>query len=484
MATQETSVLGRIAVALADLRGRLPRGWSRKVGLVSYTLSTISDDGYFRLKNEIKAFEAYVRLKPEEKSASEAVIAELESVLTVLSSSPNKLSVVGSHSTGLATPTSDIDFALFLPTLEDNASNRKLSAKTKQATRNALYTVQKRLHRSKSFSSAEIVFGRIPLVRAIHCRTGIKIQISTQSPDRYDREFTAAYLAEFATLRPLFMLLRYSLEMRNLNTPFEGGLGSYSILMMIVAALKQNGVQHPRDDLANHLLHVLDFYASADLYQVGFCIDPPRTFPKTSSLLFPLNQQKPYLLCLQDPADPTNDLGRKAYAIKHIQQVFGQARDDIKRDMKIWEQRTVEERKVMDGGLLNRLVRANYSTFEMERNRVRNSIIKGTKGVDLKHIASTEPKAPDLSKRASLRGLRKLGWGDEVTEERKRRGRELRMTTKKRRALFAAERKEEAKATSKTGEGKAVKSNEKLDAARAAKGTSEPMDSVPHSGEA
>ena len=34
------------------------------------------------------------------------------------------------------------------------------------------------------------------------------------------------------------------------------------------------------------------------------------------------NPQRPYLLCLQDPAAPTNDLGRKAIAIKQILAIF------------------------------------------------------------------------------------------------------------------------------------------------------------------
>lgn len=32
---------------------------------------------------------------------------------------------------------------------------------------------------------------------------------------------------------------------------------------------------------------------------------------------------QPYLLCLQDPADNLNDLGRKAYGYKHIRKTFG-----------------------------------------------------------------------------------------------------------------------------------------------------------------
>ena len=429
----------------------------------SHAASARSNHGCHRLSNEIKAFETYMRLLPEEKSACEAVIVELKSILEIPSLSPRSLSLVGSHSTDLATPTSDIDFALSHPSVDKSTSNHKSRSKMMKATNALLLTIQRRLHKSKTFSSVEIVFGRIPLVRAVHWRTGLQVQISTQSPDRYDKDFTAAYLAEFPTLRAIFIVLRCALEMRNLNTPFEGGLGSYSILMMIVAALKQNSGQFARNDLAKHLLHVLDFYANADLYDVGYCINPPQIFSKASSLSFPLNPLKPYLLCLQDPADPTNDLGRKAYAIKHVQKLFEQASKGIKLGMAAWEQKTVEERKLIDGGLLNRLVRANYSTFEKERNRVKDSFTKVTKEPNTKRNASTEPKPPDLSRLASLRGLRKLGWGGEVNKERARRGRDKRQKSKERRAELAMKKKARANVP------------------KGAKGKHEPIASVPDS---
>ena len=38
---------------------------------------------------------------------------------------------------------------------------------------------------------------------------------------------------------------------------------------------------------------------------------------------------QPYLLCLQDPADPLNDLGRKTFGIKHIFETIRQLRIDL-----------------------------------------------------------------------------------------------------------------------------------------------------------
>lgn len=42
-----------------------------------------------------------------------------------------------------------------------------------------------------------------------------------------------------------------------------------------------------------------------------------------------VDSTQPYLLCLQDPADPLNDLGRKTFGIKHIFETIRQLRIDL-----------------------------------------------------------------------------------------------------------------------------------------------------------
>jgi len=42
-----------------------------------------------------------------------------------------------------------------------------------------------------------------------------------------------------------------------------------------------------------------------------------------------LDAMQPYLLCLQDPADPLNDLGRKTFGIKHIFETIRQLQIDL-----------------------------------------------------------------------------------------------------------------------------------------------------------
>jgi DNA polymerase sigma len=41
------------------------------------------------------------------------------------------------------------------------------------------------------------------------------------------------------------------------------------------------------------------------------------------------DQLQPFLLCVQDPADPLNDLGHKAFGIKHIKETLSQLHRDL-----------------------------------------------------------------------------------------------------------------------------------------------------------
>ena len=341
------------------------------------------------LTNEIKAYEAYMRLSPREEAASELVISDVNSVARN-SRGMQPLTLLGSRSTGLATPTSDFDFSSPLP--EYLLRSRMVPTSTHISGRLQYYKRENKakavrilermkihFHLSRDFRKTELVRNaRVPILRCTHVATGLDVQIQTMAPYQATHEYKLASLTEFTSLRPLYIILRSFLELRNLTTVYEGGLGSYSILMMIVTALKHSNGKFASDDLGSQLLHVLDFYSSADLYKVGFSANPLRTFEKRKgpaldmariadpqlrgiNLIQTLDPRKPYLLCLQDPANEMNDLGKNAYAIKHIQATFR------------YEKHNIQNRCVQKPGSRESylgFLEADYRNFELRRSRI------------------------------------------------------------------------------------------------------------------
>lgn len=338
---------------------------------------------HHRLGAEIRAFESYMQLKRSELKAFAFVKAEVLAI--VQNTLPHAvLTTIGSYSTDLETPTSDIDFRLIIPELDKKPLSRGPSPGRPEARKTytrAFHKLQNAFARSDSFKQSEIIYGAVKIINTIHRDTNLEIDIQFSSSEVSSHMYKEMYLKEFCTLRPLYILLKAALEIRGLKTTFEGGLGSYSIFMMIVYALKTCPPNIHSGDCANQLLHVLQLYSDADLYNQCFSVDPPIVFPKSGILgnrddrhlydgsinkIRKIKQQQPYLLCLQDPADPNNDLGKKAYAIKHVQKVFGCARREIKQALRDFSAATRDSDKAM----LDSLVGANYESFEADRMRI------------------------------------------------------------------------------------------------------------------
>ncbi|KAL9019893.1 MAG: hypothetical protein Q9185_002835 [Variospora sp. 1 TL-2023] len=357
-------------------------------------MSEPGGDALERLGHEITAFERYVTPSMAALNASKKVVSQIKQVIssTIDHSSSE---VIGSYKTGLAMPWSDIDVAVSLPAIEKEAAAHQKSLRGRQYLkihRNTLYKLKAAISRDPNFDAdVEHIFARVPIVRAKHRQTGVEVEIQMRAGSCHQHQHVLAYLVEYPTLRPLYFILRSCLELRRLTIPFEGGLGSYAILMLIVNALKHAPGRYAFHDVASQLLHVLDFYAKSDLYHNGFSVDPPRMFSKAKLSLTteerllraadPVlrgidsmaagNPRQPYLLCLQDPADPRNDLGSKAYAIKHIQATFSMARKTITGAMGVWNRRSdLASHNGAKLGLLDALVCGNYEQFNSDRNKV------------------------------------------------------------------------------------------------------------------
>lgn len=378
-----------------------------------------------RLSTEIKAFESYMKLTPTEEAASRIVTAEVTTILR--NHVPNSsLTLIGSRNTGLAIPLSDLDFSVSAASsAEGKEWNYETSPRqTARAAERSLRVIEKHLRASASFSRPELVHARVPLVTSKHLPTGLDVQIQTLAPYQSAQEYTAAYLTELPSLRSLYIILRHSLEVRNLTTVYDGGLGSYTILMMIVTALKHSSGKFAADDLGGQLLHVLDFYANADLYKHGFSADPPRVFDKVNEarpleerearLLDPQlsgidhilqrrNIRKPYLLTLQDPANDLSDLGKNAYAIKHVQATFKVACEGIRRAVQRQSLKSDDPNKGGTWSCLDFLIKADYKAFEIARSKIQHTIDQDGTGVN----TSTEAIRRDMHDRANeFRGIK------------------------------------------------------------------------------
>ena len=336
-----------------------------------------------------------------ESLAVEALIKKITAVVSeALPSHP--LILHGSRSTGLAIPCSDVDFCLFLPEREKDPLERTLSPRggPHRKSLSLLQTVARTLQRFKRFSDVTIINARIPIVTFHDSPSGLKVQFQANTPVVPAREYTIYYLSEIPTLRSLFVVLRSCLQIRDHNDVVKGGIGSYALLIMIVAAMKHGPQTLAREGVASQLLHVLDFWATADLTKNGFSVDPPRVFSKRKTITLAEKEahardvylrgidkiRKPrssqdrlrfWLLCLQDPANPVNDLGKNTFRIKRIQTVFRETRKHILKDLVHWENMTMNSRETRQKAVLGALLSARYDIFQAKRRKLQSSVLVG-----------------------------------------------------------------------------------------------------------
>ncbi|MCJ1435421.1 hypothetical protein MMC27_004794 [Xylographa pallens] len=376
-------------------------------------------DGMLRLDEEIRAFERFMKPTSDEEKSTEAAIALAQSVVATVSPK-SVLTLHGSRYTGIADPLSDIDFSVSLPEYEKDPLKRGPSIHRPVAQRSGvalLRKIEKALVKSRQHGTVNFIPAHVNLVVAVDYKTQLQLQFQTLASFMPAREFSMNYLSEFSSLRPLYVLLRHFLLMRGYTGAREGGVGSYPLLIMIVTAFKHSPKTFAPENLGLQLLHVLKFWSTADLYTYGYSADPPISFtkipPKTSleereeRLADPIlkgidiirrsKQDKPFLLCLQDPGNPTNDLGKRIIHIKDIQACFTTARENLIYSLRRWE--TLVESNAHHKGqrytFLDSLVGADYSNFYRQRQHLasahktnRQIISRGQKRLDMHRIRS------------------------------------------------------------------------------------------------
>ena len=248
----------------------------------------------------------------------------------------------GSLTTGLATPLSDIDIAFDSHSQPFEVSTT-VRAKKKKIKK--LQLMHRYMYRMQSIHDPRVVgWARVPVLKMKHAPSGIEIQVVSSLNGLPKIALTQNWMDEFPQLRPIYLIVKTTLDVRGLTDPSTGGLGSYALVCMIVAFLRLGGVSR-RDKLSSTLWEFLDFYGHFNTRINGISVEPTSVFKKRGShhtiqsaelkdiaaederlalqqQLALVNENQPWLLCLQDPDDPASDLTKGSTRIMDIRMVF------------------------------------------------------------------------------------------------------------------------------------------------------------------
>ncbi|KAJ4992234.1 hypothetical protein SVAN01_02253 [Stagonosporopsis vannaccii] len=290
--------------------------------------------GEERLNLEIKNFHKFIRPSPAERIARNHVIEQVRE--HVRDYYPGyALEVFGSERTGIAFAGSDVDLRFIPKDVMSNAVQSKMPPNPVERNRRKRHLTRLHMHflyrQREHYILPVLRWARYPLIAMQDRSSGLDIQVVLSNDTSTSRDYMQRYIQEYPYLPEVYSVIKAALDIRGLTDVFRGGVGSYSLFMMIVATLKLK--PHPKNDAAGALQQCLRFWGNLNTASHGVSVEPPELFDKVEHLV--MNEKAIehiaegkakrlpiWMLTLRDPADQTNDLGRKIVAWKHLQQTF------------------------------------------------------------------------------------------------------------------------------------------------------------------
>ncbi|KAJ8755076.1 hypothetical protein K2173_016705 [Erythroxylum novogranatense] len=267
-----------------------------------------------QLHKEIVDFCDFLSPTPEEQASRNTAVEGVSDLIKYIW--PNcKVEVFGSFRTGLYLPTSDIDVVILdsgikTPQVGLQALSRALSVKG----------VAKKIQ--------VIAKARVPIVKFVEKNSGVSFDISFDVDNGPKAaEFIRDAVSKIPPLRPLCLILKVFLQQRELNEVYSGGISSYALLVMLMAMLQSLAGHQPspEQNLGVLLIHFFDFYGrKLNIADVGVSCKGAGIFFSKRTKGF-TNKGRPFLIAIEDPQAPENDIGKNSFNYFQIRSAFAMA---------------------------------------------------------------------------------------------------------------------------------------------------------------
>lgn len=272
---------------------------------------------------EIQRFYELARASPQDDAKRTQALDRVKVAIQALWPL-SEIKVFGSFATGLYLPDiSDIDIAISGSSSGQGVNDGERLRALGSALRGA--GVAQRVE----------IIGRakVPIIKFVEARSGIPfdVRFGDSLQELRAAEFMLSTLPTFPCLAPLYLFLKTYLHLKHLNEVYHtGGLASYTLFVMLYTFLQA----HPdgRDNLSASGLGILltgffHFYgASFNVQEYGISCNSGADFFLKAHRKF-LDVRKPYLLAVEDPLMPSNDIGKNSFNFPRIQSAFMESHD-------------------------------------------------------------------------------------------------------------------------------------------------------------
>lgn len=154
----------------------------------------------------------------------------------------------------------------------------------------------------------------------------------TKSEMDEDEEAICRVVEELGAAKCMILVIKSVLKQRGMNEVYSGGLGSYSIICLVISFLQlhpkiQRGDIDPNKNLGVLLLEFFELYGKHyNFDETGISVRQGGSYFSKIKRGWQRERQ-PFLLSIEDPADSTNDISGGSHNILGVRSVFAGAFD-------------------------------------------------------------------------------------------------------------------------------------------------------------
>lgn len=266
--------------------------------------------GMAGLHEEILDFNMYMRpTRAEHKMRQDVIDRITKSVNNLFPNKNVRVDVFGSFKTELYLPTSDIDLVVF-----GDWPSPPLRQLREQLIKDGVCNEN---------DVKELSRATVPIVKLTDKFTSVTVDISFNMKNSVkSAELIRRYMCRMPHLPYLVLVLKQFLLQRDLNEVFCGGISSYSLILLTISFLQLNPRYDSRITTTNLGILLIEFF---ELYGRNF------NYFKTAITIRDRGSYKPKselhldnsgILCIEDPLEPTNDIGRSSYGVMQVKHAF------------------------------------------------------------------------------------------------------------------------------------------------------------------
>lgn len=324
-------------------------------------LRTKYDRGVVGLHQEIEDFHKYISPTPEETYVRNMVVTKMKKLIKELWPAA-RLQIFGSFRTGLYLPTSDIDLVVIGKWSVNNYERLPL-----RTLEQAIYQ-----HNLAEPGSVKVLDkASVPIVKFTERLSDVKVDVSfNMSNGVKSAELIKKFKLRYPVLYSLVLVLKQFLLQRDLNEVFTGGISSYSLILMTISFLQLHPRQSaltPGANLGILLIEFLELYGKKFNYmKTAIRVSEGGSYiSKEEVQKNMIDGYRPSLLCIEDPLNIQNDIGRSSHGALYVKQAFEYAYIVLTQAVNPLNSYLYDPNKV---SILGRIIRVTDSVIEYRRS--------------------------------------------------------------------------------------------------------------------